>query len=129
VAQVLQNGDQIGHAGSIPCGLRVRWNRRYDQQLHSIAFNCRLEFVITGSKEILVTGACEKPTILSDLLRPPLNCRASGFVQSSKLNLQANSSFRSKNRQIRLLERGHSAHSMTSGFFTNDAVRVPVMPR
>jgi len=28
---------------------------------------------------------CEKPTILSDrrqLLRPPLNCRASGFVQS-----------------------------------------------
>jgi len=30
---------------------------------------------------------CEKPTILSDrrqLLRPPLNCHASGFVQSPK---------------------------------------------
>src|SRR5262249_4646146 len=38
------------------------------------------------SENLLSQGwGCEKPTILSDrrqLLRPPLNCRASGFVQS-----------------------------------------------
>src|SRR5262249_5906286 len=38
------------------------------------------------SENLLSEGwGCEKPTILSDrrqLLRPPLNCRASGFVQS-----------------------------------------------
>src|SRR4030088_1288543 len=52
--RIVQNGDQIGHAGSIPCGLRVGWNRRYDQQLHYIASNCRLKVVIAGPNEILL---------------------------------------------------------------------------
>jgi hypothetical protein len=54
VAQMLQNGEQIGHAGSIACGLRVRWNWRYDQQLHPIASNCRPKVVIARSNEILL---------------------------------------------------------------------------
>src|SRR5262245_8814908 len=51
-------------------------------------------WLLSGSAARLERGrghmpewGCEKPTILSDrrqLLRPPLNCRASGFVQSTK---------------------------------------------
>ena len=46
---------------------------------------------IRSSENLLSEGlGCEKPTILSDrrrLLRPPLNCRASGFVQSNSFQL------------------------------------------
>jgi len=50
-----------------------------------------------------------------------LQCRDSGFVQSSKSNLQENRAPTAKNRQIRLLERtNHPAHSMAFKFFTDD---------
>ena len=52
--ELYRMGDQIGHAGSVSCRLRVGWNWRYDQQLHSIASNCRLKVVIAGPNEILL---------------------------------------------------------------------------
>src|SRR5262249_21689898 len=63
--------------------------------------------------------------ILSDRrrLRPPLNCRASGFVQSSKSICKEIALQQPKAGKFDYLSApGHSAHSMASEFFTDDQV-------
>src|SRR6266487_4038007 len=81
----------IGGAAKIPAELRYSVEVRLLRRRRQIADRHVLDHTAAKSadlshRKLLSEGlGCEKPTILSDgrrLLRPPLNCRASGFVQS-----------------------------------------------
>src|SRR3954471_24625684 len=82
----------IRRATKVPAELRhgaeVRLLRRRRQiaDRHVLDHTAAKRADLSHRKTSCLKGlGCEKPTILSDrrrLLRPPLNCRASGFVQS-----------------------------------------------
>src|SRR6266487_4133667 len=85
----------IGGAAKIPAELRYSVEVRLLRRRRQIADRHVLDHTAAKSadlshRKLLSEGlGCEKPTILSDgrrLLRPPLNCRASGFVQSEFCN-------------------------------------------
>src|SRR6266498_399669 len=85
--------ETIGGAAKIPAELRYSVEVRLLRRRRQIADRHVLDHTAAKSadlshRKLLSEGlGCEKPTILSDgrrLLRPPLNCRASGFVQSPR---------------------------------------------
>ena len=73
-----------GLIGSTP--VRLLRRRRQIADRHVLDHTAAKRADLSHRKTSCLKGlGCEKPTILSDrrrLLRPPLNCRASGFVQS-----------------------------------------------
>jgi hypothetical protein len=86
----------------VDVGLRSFWSPAHQHRLSAYIGPCIPNGLISHKHAVGVS------------VRKKLQCRDSGFVQSSKIDLQGNRPPKAKNRQIRLLEQAQSSSPFNS---------------